>query len=135
MSTSESQNRPMTGTPALSAAERTRQVAVLGRLGSEHDGGRSAWLLASRLVAGRGLGWDDVILAGSGSHAGHPDAQPRGAAAWQADLAQCRCHIGRLSTWEQNFLLPPPVRRKALTPSQAVKLAQIAEALRARGLA
>ena len=127
----------MTNGPALSPAERNRLVGILGRLGSEHDGERAAaGLLASRMLRDRGLSWEDLIAAGNARQAGHAGASagPGAGAAWQASLGQCLRHLGALSGWEADFCLSLSARRKALTPAQAAKLAQIAADLTARGL-
>ena len=121
----------------LSAAERNRLVCILGRLGSAHDGQRAAaGLLASRLLAGKGLQWGDVVReVGGQPHPQRPDAPSETAAAWQDQLGLCCRHAGHLSAWEHDFILSLSIRRQTVTPAQAAKLDQIADALRARGCA
>ncbi len=123
----------MTNAPALSTTERNRLVAILGRLGSDFDGERaSAALLASRLLRDRNLTWDDVVAAG-GSTRPEP-SWTAGASAEQGDLVVCLRWLGELSAWEVGFVTDLRRKRRPLTPAQAVKLVQIADALRARGL-
>ncbi len=124
-------------TPSLSPAERNRLVAILGRLGSDFDGERAAaGLLASRLLRDRGLCWDDLILTGGGVRQALGGAQG-GHNAWppgQDNLVLCLRWLGELSSWEVGFVTDLRRKRRPLTPAQAAKLAQIADALRARGL-
>jgi len=47
----------------------------------------------------------------------------------------CLRWLGELSPWEISFVSDLRRKRRPLTPAQAAKLAQIADALRARGLA
>jgi hypothetical protein len=55
-------------TAALSSELRDKLVKVCSRLGSEHDGERAAAaLLATRLLTGAGLSWDDAISTGASS--------------------------------------------------------------------
>lgn len=123
--------------PPLSPAERNRLVAILGRLGSDYDGERAAAaLLASRLLRDRGLCWDDLIQAVGGARQTSGGAQS-GQSAWppgQDNLTTCLRWLGELSPWETGFVLDLRRKRRPLTPAQAAKLAQIADALRARGL-
>ena len=122
---------------ALSPAERTRLVGILGRLGSDHDGERAAaGLLATRLLRDRNLSWDDLIADGGGRQGVHAGASagPGPGATWQANLGQCLRHVGTLSIWEADFCLSLSARRKVLPPAQVAKLAEIAAELTARGL-
>jgi hypothetical protein len=123
--------------PPLSPAERNRLVAILGRLGSDYDGERaSAGLLASRLLRDRGLCWDDLILASAGVRQASGGTQS-GHSAWPPghdNLVLCLRWLGELSPWEVGFITDLRRKRRPLTPAQAAKLAQIADALRARGL-
>jgi len=124
--------------PPLTPTERNKLVGILGLLGSDHDGERAAaGLLASRLLRDRGLCWDDLILAGvgvrqaaGGASAGTHSAWPPG----QDNLVLCLRWLGELSPWEVGFVTDLRRKRRPLTPAQAAKLAQIADALRARGL-
>lgn len=123
--------------PLLSPAERNRLVAILGRLGSDYDGERAAaGLLAARLLRDRGLCWDDLILTGGGAQRVPGMAQEE-RSAWppgQDNLVLCLRWLGELSSWEVGFVTDLRRKRRRLTPAQAAKLAQIADALRARGL-
>ncbi len=112
-------------------------VAILGRLGSDFDGERAAaGLLASRLLRDKGLCWDDLILTGGGVRQALGGAQG-GHSPWppgQDNLVLCLRWLGELSAWEVAFVTDLRRKRRPLTPAQAAKLAQIADALRARGL-
>ncbi len=123
--------------PPLSPAERNRLVAILGRLGSDFDGERAAaGLLAARLLRDRGLCWDDLILAGARAQRVPGIAQEK-RSAWppgQDNMVVCLRWLGELSSWEVGFVTDLQRKRRLLTPAQAAKLAQIADALRARGL-
>ena len=122
----------------LTPPERTRLVGILGMLGSAHDGERAAaGLLAARLLRDRGLCWDDLILVGGGAQRVPGIAQEE-RSAWppgQDNLVLCLRWLGELSPWEISFVSDLRRKRRPLTPAQAAKLAQIADALRARGLA
>jgi len=123
--------------PPLSSAERNRLVAILGRLGSDYDGERAAaGLLAARLLRDRGLCWDDLILTGGGVQRVPGIAQEE-RSTWppgQDNLVLCLRWLGELSSWEVGFVTDLRRKRRLLTPAQTAKLAQIADALRARGL-
>lgn len=123
-------------------AERTRLVAILGRLESNHDGEKvAAALAATRTLRKHGLTWAELIASPASERQGPYQHQARPAGAerpdvhgWQANLALCRRHLERLSSWEADFVLSLAVRRKSLSSLQTAKLAQIAAALRDRGL-
>ncbi len=125
-------------TMPLSPAERKKLVAILGMMGSDHDGERAAAAaLASRLVRDKGLTWDAVILADgpktqqapSGTQGGHDTR-------WQDSdgLATCLRWLGELTPWETRFVLDLRQKRRPFTPAQRAKIKQIADVLRARGL-
>ncbi len=114
---------------ALSEAARRKLVGVLGRLGSDFDGKRSAAaLLASRMLREAGLQWDDLI--------GEPESWRRrqdGTAGWRADLAFTSRHISFCRPWEQGFLRSI-ASKSSLSTKQRGTLTEIADALRGRGL-
>lgn len=137
-----------TGTlaPPLTAAERTRLVGILGRLGSSFEGERdAAALAATRFLKDRGITWDDVIpppaCASStsgkwGTYQGdrrEPPPWPKGSTDWKSDLAFCLRHLAEMADWPANFALSISRQRKVLSPGQAAKLAEIANDLAARG--
>ncbi len=124
-------------TAPLSPAERTRLVGILGMLGSDHDGERAAAAaLASRLVRDKGLTWDTLILGSVGQQGGSkPSGDPGTGPGWRAALAFCQRHQRALSDWECHFLAGLRDRRAPPTLRQLAKLNQVADALRARGLA
>ena len=122
------------GSP-LPPAELRKLIGILGRLGSDHDGERAAaGLLASRMLRAAGLGWDDLILSSArqtpGETQGERAAQPQGG----DNLTTCLRWLGELTTWEVGFVTDLRRKRRPLSPAQTAKLAQIADALRARGL-
>ena len=123
--------------PALAPAKVRRLVDILGWLGSDHDGERAAAvLLASRMLRAAGLGWGNVIAPGGG-RAGAAETFGGHAAGstGQADLALCLRWLGEMPVWEIGFVTDLRTRRRLMTPGQAAKLRQVADALRARGLA
>ena len=122
-------------TAPLTPAELRKLVGILGRLGSDHDGERAAaGLLASRMLRAAGVGWDDLILSDSrqvpggtqGKHA--PPPPPAN------NLTTCLRWLAELNAWETAFVMDLRQKRRPLSPAQAAKLAQIADALRTRGL-
>jgi hypothetical protein len=107
---------------SLTAADRARLVAVLGRLGSEHVGERAAaGLLASRMLHDKGLGWDEVLA---------PSA-PAVEDTWRQQAIEAARYPGLLTPWEREF-----VRRLVafpkISPKQAVTLARIVAKVRGR---
>ena len=124
--------------PTLAPAEVRRLVGILGRLGSDHDGERAAaGLLASRMPRAAGLAWGDVIGPGGGVQPS-TGVTPSGRgtrSTGQDDLALCLRWLGELSAWEVGFVTDLRARRTRMTPGQGAKLRQVADALRARGLA
>lgn len=123
----------------LTAAERTKLVGILGRLGSDHDGERAAaGLLASRLLRSRGLCWDDLLPPpGTGRAGPPPRPEPPPAAgpgtAWRDDLALCKRHLAELDTWPAEFIVSISGWRRALSVGQLTTLGQIARKLRDQG--
>lgn len=134
--------------PSLTAAERTRLISILGLLSSSFEGERdAAALAATKFLRDRGVTWDDVIpppaCAFSASRAWgayhgdrrEPPHSPENSAGWHGDLALCLRHLPELDDWPANFVTSISHRRKALTPTQAAKLAEIAGELRGQGFA
>ncbi len=126
-------------TVPLSPAERRKLVGILGMLGSAHDGERAAAAaLASRLVRDKGLTWDLVIAAeGAGKQQAPGGAESGRDTRWQDSdgLATCLRWLGELTSWETRFVLDLRQKRRPFTPAQRAKIEQIADVLRARGLA
>jgi hypothetical protein len=113
---------------SLSSDDRRRLVNILGMLGSDHDGERAAaGLLASKLLKGNGIRWDDVIVPESEQLSPRPEPPSRSPAArWPADLALCRRNMALLNNWERQFVATlAPCPRRRLTPKQIAKLGQI----------
>lgn len=114
----------------MTSTERRRLVGILGRLGSDHDGERAAaGLLASRMLREAGLQWDDLI--GEPETSRRRDVLPAG---WRADLTLASRHASFCRPWEQNFLRSI-ANKPGLSTKQRSILAEIATALRERGLA
>lgn len=117
--------------PDLSADDRRRLAGVLARLASDHAGERDAAAnLATRIVRDRNVNWLDVL---------QPDPPAQERSTWPpggGDLVVCLRWLGELSPWETGFVLDLRQKHRCpLSPAQAAKLHQIADALRARGLA
>jgi hypothetical protein len=123
--------------PSLSAAGRERLVKILGLLSSSFAGERAAaGLKASTLVKELGAAWDELIVPYQVHYQPSQDrpSQP-GAQDWRADLGLCQRHPAHLNPWEAKFTRSLSTPRTSLTRGQATKLAQIADHLRAKGLA
>lgn len=111
----------------LDPTSRAKLVGILGRLGSDFDGERSAaGLLASRLLKTHDLTWDDLIPPAIGRVAEQSDRDD------QPDLTLCLRHIRLLTDWEAGFIRSIASRRR-LSPKQADVLRRIAGTLRDRG--
>ena len=118
----------------LSPAELRKLVGILGRLGSDHDGERAAaGLLATRLLRAAGVGWNDLISSGARQTPGGT-REERAPPPPGGDLTVCLKWLAELTAWETKFVCDLRQKRRPLSPAQAAKLAQIADALRARGL-
>lgn len=128
----------------LAPADRTKLAAVLGLLGSPHQGERDAAALAAdRLVRKHGLSWGDV-LAPQPQSVPHPETsrrrEPPAPPEWThrpptdhwSDLQVCAQRPDLLSTWETQYLrsiwyTPRP------SPKQRRIIADIAAKVRAAG--
>jgi hypothetical protein len=98
----------------LTGADRARLAAILGRLGSQHDGERAAaGLLASRFMRDHGLTWPDLLAAPAPATPPPPPADWRRRAAWCAERAEL------LSGWEADFLANLGARAAPPTEKQA----------------
>ena len=96
-------------------ATRPRLVAVLGMLGSEHDGeALAAARMAERIRRDMGASWGDLIGQDAAPAAPAPDP-------WQATVAACQAQNARLTAWETAFLAVlagythPPSAKQAAT--------------------
>ena len=121
---------------ALSPAERTRLVALLGMLGSDHAGERAnAGSLAAKLIRERGLTWGDLVtpVLPSGQESARQH-RASGEATVQADIRFCSRYFSHLTAWEQTFVASVSGRAK-LSEKQAQILRQAADKLRGRGFA
>jgi len=97
----------------LAPADRAKLSAILGRLGSDHDGERAAaGLLATRFMHDHGLTWPDVLAAPA------PTTPPPPATDWQRRAAWCADRAELLSLWEANFLASMGRRHKPPTAKQ-----------------
>ena len=97
----------------LAPADRAKLSAILGRLGSDHDGERAAaGLLASRFMRDHGLTWPDVLAAPA------PTTPPPPATEWQRRAAWCEERAELLSLWEANFLASMGRRPRPPTDKQ-----------------
>jgi hypothetical protein len=118
----------------VTPGERTKLVAILGRLGSDFDGERAAaGLLASRMLKTIGASWDDVVRSDQGGPAGRTNRpSPSWAPPWHSDVALCQRHEGWLRPWERGFIASVAARQR-LSRKQLAILRDIARELRARG--
>ncbi len=107
------------------ALPRAKLAAVLGMLGSEHDGEvLNAARTASRMVQAAGLTWRDVIAP--------VDPTPAQPPAWRKIVVHClRDHARRLSTWEWQVLVNLDGGRR-ISAKQLEVLEQIAARLARR---
>src|SRR4051794_18775199 len=104
---------------SLSSDDRRRLVNILGMLGSDHDGERAAaGLLASKLLKGNSIHWDDVIVPEPEKPPPRPEPPSSGpAASWPADLVLCRRKMALLNNWERQFVATlAPCPRRRLSP-------------------
>lgn len=98
----------------LTPGNRAKLAAILGRLGSDHDGERAAaGLLATRFVRDHGMTWPDLLAAPA------PTTPPPPATDWQRRAAWCAERAELLSLWEANFLGSMERRHKPPTAKQA----------------
>jgi hypothetical protein len=81
-------------------ATRDRLAAVLGMLGSAHDGeALAAARHAERIRRELGLTWGELMGAGEA-----PAEAPVEAEAWRAMVVRCQAAGRLLTTWERDFL-------------------------------
>lgn len=119
----------MMSAATLSSEARTKLAKLCGMLGSDHAGERAAaGLKATEFVRSLGLSWADVFTNATSTQTPTPH-EP----GWRANLQFCQQHIRRCSEWERNYVASVSQRRSGLTPAQAAKLKQIADALRQQG--
>ena len=91
----------------FSPADRCKLAAVLGLLGSPHQGERDAAALAAdRLVRGRGLEWADVLggVETSRRREVPPPPPPQYESQPAADLRACGSRPELLTPWEVAFV-------------------------------
>ena len=121
---------------ALPAKDRARLVALLGMLGSEHDGERAnAAKLAATFVRTRGLTWDALISTGAVAPQPRPQAYqhtyyytPPDQREWFEKLAVCDEKKAKLTEWERNFVASLLLRQAyELTDKQIAVISRIFE--------
>jgi hypothetical protein len=111
---------------------REKLAAVLGMLGSDHDGERAAAaLIASRIVREAGLSWRELLVETSsrdevGSTEQQPATPTRAEPHWREMLAAARRRPELLTEWESRFLSSIAWQR-SLSPKQRAILAEIAD--------
>lgn len=99
----------------LTPPNRAKLAAILGRLGSDHDGERAAaGLLASRFVRDHGLTWPELLAVPA------PAAPP--ATHWQRQATWCAERGELLTPWEAIFLATLCHRQKPPTTKQSAIL-------------
>jgi hypothetical protein len=100
---------------------REKLAAVLGMLGSTHDGeALNAARLADRMRRAAGVTWTD-LLSGPAVCTYPPPRRPH----WRDLIAECRHRPGLLTAWEQRFLASI-MRRSHLSQKQLTVLEAIA---------
>ena len=98
--------------------DRERLVAVLGMLGSAHDGEiLAAARQAERLRRGAGLTWHDILTPA-------PE-RSREVETIDDAIELCQCYPDRLTAWEGNFVANLSRQRSAISPKQISVLDQI----------
>jgi hypothetical protein len=81
-------------------ADRAKLAAVLGMIGSAHDGeALNAARLADRLVRQTGLTWRDILSEPPGQL-----PTPRLPMSWRDTVSACLRRPAHLSAWEAQFL-------------------------------
>ena len=123
----------------FSPADRSKLAAVLGLLGSPHQGERDAAALAAdRLVRGRGLDWADVLgsVEPPGARRFAPPPSPPTYYGPVADhlgnLATCGQRPDLLTGWEKAFVAGL-AQRRTVSPRQREILAEMAAKVRSAG--
>lgn len=124
----------MTRQATLTIPDRKRLAGALALLGSDKAGEvLAAAAAACRMVQARGLTWSDVLAAQPA-----PVPPPRSAAPdraeWRRDLGLCQRHPTGLTEWERIFTASLCQREKLPSLAQRLKLAEVAGALRRKGL-
>ncbi len=113
---------------ALSAADRTKLVHVLGMLGSDYDGERAAaGLAANRIIKNAGTTWQEVLLEQKQRPARPVPPTGRGnfreEPIYASDMDLCRRHLEHLTPWERDFTRSLGKQRKP--PSFALELLRV----------
>ena len=122
-----------------------RLIAILGMLGSEHDGERAAAAMqAFKMVRDAGLTWDRIIQAPIGAYAGAPDfpilwngrlLEPPHEGRWLATalflFRQAVAGTHRITQADAEWLTRrvPIWRQKPLRPDEAARLVAIYDAV------
>lgn len=107
----------------MGAIRRAKLAAVLGMLGSDHDGeALAAARTAERLRREAGVTWHDLLtMPAAPATEAHTARDEIG---WRAALAICRAHRGELTPWEMHFVDTLASYRRP-TPRQLSVLARI----------
>jgi hypothetical protein len=108
---------------------RDRLTALLGMLGSDHDGEVvNAGRLATTLIRSSGLTWNDVVVGSpKPSAAPQPEAPPKPPPKWREKVAACLILLDRLNPKEVDFLTNLANRTQPPTEKQMAWLEGIAE--------
>jgi hypothetical protein len=120
--------------PVLSPDARRKLVGLLGMLGSSHAGERdNAAQLATRMVRGAGLAWDQLLVTRLEARHEPPRPEPP-PVGWRELARRCTAYAEWLSAWERDFL-GGLSRRTYLSAKQFAALDRIALKLRSQGFA
>lgn len=122
---------------SLPPADLRKLIGILGMLGSDFPGERSAaGLLAARMLREHDLTWETLLTPNPETRRQAPGGSQDGAGSRWADsddLTTCLKWLGELNAWETSFVTDLRRKRRPLSSAQKAKLEQIAGDLRARG--
>jgi hypothetical protein len=104
----------MPGVSVIPASARTKLVAILGRLGSDHAGERDAAALAAmRLLSQHKVGWPELLAEP------RPHREPLHGT-WRVTCAELAKRPAALRPWEREFIADLPRFRRISTKQRYV---------------
>lgn len=112
---------------ALSSSDRSKLIAILGMMGSDHDGeALNAARLASRLVRANKTTWEELLSPTVSAPTYRYEPPPPPMRHWQAKAAKILVRYPDLvSEWEREFLKSLSRRFTTPTEKQAAILQRI----------
>jgi hypothetical protein len=106
----------------LARIDMGRLAAVLGMLGSAHDGeALAAARMAERMRRQAGLAWPDLLVGPPRQ----PDLPLEPPPDWRAMAARCASRPGPLTAWERNFIETVASYRQPPSERQLVVLRRL----------